>query len=342
MVGLATSCCFSGWPPLPWLCGYRLLPGKGPRARPISTSGAPFFLGAAIIALPLALIYWRRGQTITRHTIAAAQMLMGALLIHLSGGRIEMHFHVFGSLAFLAFYRDWRVLLTGTVIVAGDHFLRGMFWPYSVFGTTVASNWRWLEHAGWVVFEDLFLIRSCVQGTREIHEIAEKQAAQEQVQAGVEDMVALRTRELRLSEARKAAVLEAVLDCVVTIDENGRIVEANPAVETTLGYRRDEILGKEARCPRLSPRRRDRKAWFVQASKVVNMPGRVELPALRMPTAPPSRSTDSDPHPYGRTGPVHGLHCATSPNASMPRKPCIRPRKRPRRPTGPRANSWPT
>ena len=34
--------------------------------------------------------------------IAAAQMLIGALLIHLTGGRIETHFHVFGSLAFLA------------------------------------------------------------------------------------------------------------------------------------------------------------------------------------------------------------------------------------------------
>jgi len=37
---------------------------------------------------------------------------MSALLIHLSGGRIETHFHVFGSLAFLAFYLDWPVLIT--------------------------------------------------------------------------------------------------------------------------------------------------------------------------------------------------------------------------------------
>ena len=40
-------------------------------------------------------------------------MLMSALLIHLTGGRIETHFHVFGSLAILAFYRDWRVLDSG-------------------------------------------------------------------------------------------------------------------------------------------------------------------------------------------------------------------------------------
>ena len=75
-------------------------------------------------------------------------MLMGALLIHLTGGRIETHFHVFGSLAFLAFYRDWRVLVPATVVVALDHLLRGIFWPQSVYGVLVASEWRWLEHAG--------------------------------------------------------------------------------------------------------------------------------------------------------------------------------------------------
>ena len=75
---------------------------------------------------------------------------MGALLIHLTGGRIETHFHVFGSLAFLAFYRDWRVLVPATIVVALDHLLRGIFWPQSVYGVLVASEWRWLEHAAWV------------------------------------------------------------------------------------------------------------------------------------------------------------------------------------------------
>ena len=43
---------------------------------------------------------------------------MSGLLIHLTGGRLESHFHVFGSLAFLAFYRDIRVLGTATVVTA--------------------------------------------------------------------------------------------------------------------------------------------------------------------------------------------------------------------------------
>ena len=241
------------------------------------------FLGAGIVAFPLVLIIWQRGKPITRHTIAAAQMLMGALLIHLCGGRIETHFHVFGSLAFLAFYRDWRVLMTASAVVAADHLLRGLFWPMSVFGVADAGNWRWLEHAGWVVFEDLFLIRSCVQGSQEMREIAQKQAAQEAVQASIEDTVAQRTRELRLSEARKAAVLEAALDCIITIDRHGHIMEINPAVETTLGYRRDDVLGKDLAKLLFAEVTQEKRGngWFMNSGEVVNLDHRLELTAQR-------------------------------------------------------------
>src|SRR5438105_4399443 len=109
---------------------------------------AALFLGAMITALPIALAAARPGAAVTRHAIAVAQMLTSALLIHLTGGRIETHFHVFGSLAFLAFYRDWRVIVTATVVVAADHFVRGALWPQSVFGSAIRDYWRWLEHAG--------------------------------------------------------------------------------------------------------------------------------------------------------------------------------------------------
>ncbi|GAB5521347.1 MAG: hypothetical protein RhofKO_35980 [Rhodothermales bacterium] len=118
---------------------------------------AALLMGGALTLLPVALAIKRPGRPITRHTIAAAQLLMSSLLIHLSGGRIETHFHIFGSLAFLAFYRDWRVLLTATLIVVTDHILRGVFWPESVYGILTSdlnsSLWRTVEHAGWVVFE---------------------------------------------------------------------------------------------------------------------------------------------------------------------------------------------
>jgi hypothetical protein len=109
---------------------------------------AAVLLGGIINLFPAALGLLRPGRPSTRFAIGVAQMLMGALLIHLTGGRIETHFHVFGSLAFLAFYRDWRVLIPATIVVALDHMLRGLFWPQSVYGVFVASQWRWLEHAG--------------------------------------------------------------------------------------------------------------------------------------------------------------------------------------------------
>ena len=73
---------------------------------------AAVVLAGIVVSLPVALAVIQPGKTLTRHAIAIAQMCTSAILIHLSGGRIETHFHIFGSLAFLSVYRDWRVLIT--------------------------------------------------------------------------------------------------------------------------------------------------------------------------------------------------------------------------------------
>jgi PAS domain S-box-containing protein len=51
--------------------------------------------------------------------------------------------------------------------------------------------------------------------------------------------------ELKLTEARKTAILDSALDCIVTIDHEGCITEFNPAAERTFGYRRDQAMGKQ-------------------------------------------------------------------------------------------------
>ncbi len=159
---------------------------------------AAVLLGSVIIAPPVLLVLLRPGSALSRHVLGAGQMLMGALLIHLTGGRIETHFHVFGSLALLAFYRDWRVLVSASAIVAVDHFVRGLLWPQSVYGVSSGADWRWLEHAGWVLFIDVFLIWSCVTGIREMTAIAERQAELE-----------ILTQQLQASEARMRQAKEA-------------------------------------------------------------------------------------------------------------------------------------
>lgn len=159
-------------------------------------------LGGVITVVPAALAIWRTGHSVTRYAISVAQMLMSALLIHLTGGRIETHFHIFGSLAFLASYRDWRILVPATLVVAADHFLRGVYYPQSVFGILTASPWRWVEHAGWVIFDDIILIRYCVQSVHEMRGIALQRARLESTNAIVERRVQQRTAELAKSEER--------------------------------------------------------------------------------------------------------------------------------------------
>ena len=134
------------------------------------------FLGAAISAFPVALAMRRAGWVVTRHVITVGQMLWSALLIHLTGGRIETHFHVFGSLGILAFYRDWTVLATATVVVAADHLIRGLVWPESVYGIANPEWWRVLEHAFWVLFSVVFLAISCLRALREMRLMAERGA----------------------------------------------------------------------------------------------------------------------------------------------------------------------
>jgi len=47
------------------------------------------------------------------------------------------------------------------------------------------------------------------------------------------------------AESRKAAILEAALDAVITIDHEGRVVEFNPAAERTFGRPRETVLGRD-------------------------------------------------------------------------------------------------
>jgi two-component system, sensor histidine kinase and response regulator len=179
------------WSPLAW---------SGAKSEMHPHVWAALMLGLAIVGLPIVLALRFPGRALTRHVIAIGQMLYAALLIHLSGGRIEMHFHIFGSLAFLSFYRDWKVLVTATVVIAADHLLRGFLWPESVYGIASGAEWRWLEHASWVLFLDVFLTYSCLQSRRDTFAMADRQAELEQAGATLESRVQDRTRELQQSQ----------------------------------------------------------------------------------------------------------------------------------------------
>ena len=163
------------------------------------------FLGGLVAAYPVYLVFSNPGSRYNRLVVATAQMLFSILFIHLTGGRIETHFHIFGSLAFLAFYRDLRVIVLATAITATDHFLRGIFWPESIYGILLATPWRAFEHAAWVLFEDFILFYSIQLALGELRSASESQVKLEENLQSIEEQVARRTQELSES---KRVILE--------------------------------------------------------------------------------------------------------------------------------------
>lgn len=62
---------------------------------------------------------------------------------------------------------------------------------------------------------------------------------------------------LKESETRKAKIIESSLDCIITMDEDGNVIEFNSAAEKTFGYRREEIVGKSLAEHIIPPRLRE-------------------------------------------------------------------------------------
>jgi len=181
-----------------------------------------FLQGGFMALFPAYLAWFHSGAPVTRHVIAMSQCLFASLFVHLPGGRIETHFYYFGSLAFLAFYRDWKIVVTGTIFVAADHLLRGIFWPLSVFGSIAGNDWRWLEHAAWVVVMDIVLFLGIIIAEREVREIAEKRATVEDFTVNLENLVDTRTEELVVAKNETDTILNSIDEGLFVLHrENG-------------------------------------------------------------------------------------------------------------------------
>src|SRR4029077_4055095 len=106
------------------------------------------------------------------------------------------------------------------------HFLRGIYLPYSVYGVLAASPWRSIEHAAWVVFEDLFLVISCLRSIREMRSIAN------------------RTSALEASEQTFRQIFEDGPIGIALVDLEQRFVKVNTSLCQMMGYSADELTGK--------------------------------------------------------------------------------------------------
>ena len=195
----------------------------------------------------------------TRQIIAVSQMLWSAFLIHLTEGRIETHFHVFGSLAFFAFYKDWRVIATATVVVSADH----AFAASTCLCRDTAFQRRpggdfWNTPAGWFSRMWSSFCRSgralpkC-SGAMHQAEIEESRTHVEHtIREGTAELNSLyevlqaTAAEARQSEEKFRHILTAAADAIISVDNIGTIIELSRAAEEMFGYTRGELIGSPA------------------------------------------------------------------------------------------------
>ena len=175
--------------------------------------------GTIVSGIVLIATTWRPGGALTRHVVAVGQMTWSALIIHMMHGRIEAHFHLFGGLALLAYYRDARVLVTATIVAGAGHLIQGAFWPEALFGVTEPAQLRFLEHAAWIVFADIGLLLGIGEHHREMRALAKRQAEAESWGSTIEQKVEHRTRQLEASREQYRTLVESThsipwqLDC---------------------------------------------------------------------------------------------------------------------------------
>jgi PAS domain S-box-containing protein len=91
---------------------------------------------------------------------------------------------------------------------------------------------------------------------------------------------------LRVSEARKAAILDASLDIILTIDQEGRITESNVAAARTFGYESRDLIGMNlGELVRPPPEADGSHRWAMTpestAQRDLSFGNRIELPARR-------------------------------------------------------------
>jgi PAS domain S-box-containing protein len=92
------------------------------------------------------------------------------------------------------------------------------------------------------------------------------------------------THALAVSDARKSAILNASFDCIITMDDEGLIVEVNEATERTFGYTAEQLVGRELAEVMIPPDLRDahrrglRRYMETGASQIVGHP--IDLMAM--------------------------------------------------------------
>ncbi|MDQ3953896.1 MAG: diguanylate cyclase, partial [Actinomycetota bacterium] len=103
-------------------------------------------LEAGVVAACAVGASFERARQETRETVATLGLVTSsAILVHFSGGLIEMHFHFFVMVAVVTLYQSWAPFLLAIGFVILHHGTMGVVDPSAVYNhpEAIADPWRW-------------------------------------------------------------------------------------------------------------------------------------------------------------------------------------------------------
>ena len=103
------------------------------------------FESAVVAVLAIGGTLRINGRRARAAIVSVGLITSSAVLVHLSGGYIEAHFHFFVMIGLLSLYEDWLPFLLAAAYVVLHHGLVGLLAPEAVFNHPAAleSPWRW-------------------------------------------------------------------------------------------------------------------------------------------------------------------------------------------------------
>ena len=169
-----------------------------------------------IVAL-FALLASRKefSRTVRATLVGFGLISSSAILVHYSGGYIELHFHFFVMLVFMALYQDWVPYGLAVLYVAVHHGVVGVLWPTEVYNHPAAINapWTWAGiHAFFVLW------------------------------ASVGSITAWRFNEKAFAQTK--LILDSAGEGVYGLDLDGKTTFVNPAAVKMLGYGITELVDR--------------------------------------------------------------------------------------------------
>ncbi|OQW33136.1 MAG: hypothetical protein A4E19_07295 [Nitrospira sp. SG-bin1] len=114
--------------------------------------GGSILVGSAILAMSGRLANRLRAALATAGLIFAS-----ALLVHLSNGFIEAHFHFFVMMAVIVLYQDWLPFLLALISVVVDHGVIGTLAPTMVYNHSGTQHHPW----AWAIIHGTFILAEC-------------------------------------------------------------------------------------------------------------------------------------------------------------------------------------